>query len=121
MSSRHHELINLGLMDSSIQHVVPDTNGGSSKGAESGSDNDSESSSDGEIPARGRLRGINHDRTGRPAQRRFIMKHAGLWRSMLLSTLGKTLYPYCQHIRILNLRDLKKLLTDRNFGSRISK
>lgn len=112
-------------MDSSIQHVVPDTNGDSSKDADSGSDDDSDHSSDEEIPVhggwRGILRGITHGRAGRPAQKRVVMKHAGLWRSLILSTLDKTFYPYCHYIRTLNFHYLEKLLKDRNFRSKTRK
>ncbi|KAK5118045.1 hypothetical protein LTR62_004091 [Meristemomyces frigidus] len=41
-----------------------------------------------------------------------IMKWSILWRTLLLSALGegKTLYPYCKHLRELDLRDLNELL-----------
>ena len=35
-----------------------------------------------------------------------------LWRNVVLSSLGKTKYPYCRYIRALDLRDLKALLED---------
>lgn len=38
------------------------------------------------------------------------MKWSILWRSIILSALGKTLYPYCRHLRDLDLRDLGNLL-----------
>ena len=37
---------------------------------------------------------------------------ANLWRSVVLSSLGRTAYPYCRYIRALDLRDLKMLLED---------
>ena len=48
-------------------------------------------------------------------EERIVMKWAGLWRTIILSSLGKTLYPYSQYIRTLNLQDLEELLTDSNF------
>ena len=34
-------------------------------------------------------------------------KWVHLWRTIILSSLGKTLYPYSQYLRKLNLRDLE--------------
>ncbi|MCJ1267316.1 hypothetical protein MMC22_007201 [Lobaria immixta] len=48
-------------------------------------------------------------------EERIVMKWAGLWRTIILSSLGKTLYPYSQYIRTLNLQDLEELLTDSKF------
>ncbi|RMY35279.1 hypothetical protein D0865_13953 [Hortaea werneckii] len=39
-----------------------------------------------------------------------VMKWSVLWRTIVLSTLGKTFYPYCRHLRGLDLRDLSWLL-----------
>ncbi|KAI7659577.1 hypothetical protein KC319_g8917, partial [Hortaea werneckii] len=39
-----------------------------------------------------------------------VMKWSILWRTIVLSTLGKTFYPYCRHLRGLDLRDLSWLL-----------
>lgn len=50
-----------------------------------------------------------------------LMKWAGRWRTILLSSLGKTLYPYSQYICGLNLRDLERLLTESIVGDRTSK
>ena len=38
------------------------------------------------------------------------MKWTILWRTIILSALGNTLYPYCRHLRELDLRDLGGLL-----------
>ena len=46
---------------------------------------------------------------------RYVRKWARLWRTIILSSLGKTLYHYSQYIRTLNLRDLERLLTDSKF------
>jgi hypothetical protein len=39
-----------------------------------------------------------------------VMKWSILWRTIILSALGKTLHPYCRHLRELDLRDLDSLL-----------
>lgn len=44
-----------------------------------------------------------------------VSRWAGLWRTMILSSLNKTAYPYCQYIRTLDLRDLRELLEDPEF------
>lgn len=38
------------------------------------------------------------------------------WRTILLSSQGKTLYPYSQYIHVLNLQDLERLLTRSEIG-----
>lgn len=43
--------------------------------------------------------------------RQHCTKRACRWRSILLSGLGETVYPYSQFIRTLDLQDLGKLLT----------
>ena len=43
---------------------------------------------------------------------------ANLWRNVVLSSLGKTMFPYCQYIRALDLNDLEYLLDDSKLGSR---
>lgn len=53
-------------------------------------------------------------------QERIIGKWAGLWRTITLSSLGKTLLPYSRYIRTLNLRDLEQLLQDRKFQDKFS-
>ena len=66
-----------------------------------------------------------HDKNGRTrlaqakrTRKRHVKRWTGLWRTIILSSLGKTLYPYSQYIRTLNLEDLGELLTDRDFGVR---
>ncbi|KAK0925319.1 hypothetical protein LTS16_003968 [Friedmanniomyces endolithicus] len=39
-----------------------------------------------------------------------LMRWSILWRTVTLSALGKTMYPYCRHVRNLDLRDLSDLL-----------
>ena len=41
---------------------------------------------------------------------------AGRWRTIILSSLGKTLYPYTQYIRTLDLRGLENLLSIPGLG-----
>ena len=54
-------------------------------------------------------------------QDRTVQKWATLWRTMILSSLDKTTYPYCRYIRALNLRDLKELLEDWKFRGAVSR
>lgn len=49
------------------------------------------------------------------------MQWAGLWRTIVLSSLDKTLFPYSRYVRRLNLQDLEELLQDRSFRDSISK
>ncbi|KAH8683365.1 hypothetical protein BGZ60DRAFT_368488 [Tricladium varicosporioides] len=42
-------------------------------------------------------------------------KWASLWKSVIESSLGNTLFPYCLYIRALDLRNLKDLLEDQFF------
>jgi hypothetical protein len=37
------------------------------------------------------------------------------WRSIILSALGKTLLPYCQYLRVLDLGDLGELFEENRF------
>lgn len=38
-----------------------------------------------------------------------------LWRTIIMSALGQTSYPYCKHLRMLDLRDLGYLLDEDKF------
>lgn len=67
--------------------------------------------SDEEYPAHKRFLRINH-RANKLSEDQNLSKFVGLWRTIILSSLNKTLYPYSQYIRALNLRDLNLLLTD---------
>lgn len=44
-----------------------------------------------------------------------VAKWARMWRSIILSSLGKTLFPYAQFIRNLRLGDLQELLEEGKF------
>lgn len=53
-----------------------------------------------------------------------VMKWSILWRTIILSALGRTLYPYCRHLRGLDLRDLSFLLDrldEPKFRSKVAK
>ena len=50
-----------------------------------------------------------------------VQKWSIFWRTTILSALGKTMYPYCRHLRMLDLRDLGYLLEDDKFRGKISK
>lgn len=58
---------------------------------------------------------------GNAQQNLIVSKWASLWRVMVLSSLGVTLYPYCRYIRALDLRDLKELFEDLKFRAEFSK
>ena len=49
------------------------------------------------------------------SQERMTMKWASMWRSIILSSLDKTLFPYSKFIRALRLQDLQDLLQDDKF------
>lgn len=83
------------LIESSVQGIAPITNKGSNQ----------------KIPALGELGRIDNAHAMKLSQQQSFMKCAGLWRTIVLSSLGQTLYPYSQYIRTLNLRDLEELLT----------
>lgn len=51
---------------------------------------------------------------------KLTVERAILWRSIILSALGKTVLPYCKHIKELDLDDLEKLLTDDRFRGNIA-
>lgn len=48
----------------------------------------------------------------RPSYEDQQSKWARLWRALILSSLGKTAYPYCYYVRALSLSDLRQLLED---------
>ena len=50
-----------------------------------------------------------------------IARWAKLWRSLLLSSIGKAAYPYCRYIRVLDLNDLGLLLQEPRFRNEYSK
>lgn len=48
---------------------------------------------------------------------RIFNKWVGLWRTIILSSLGRTFYPYSSYMRTLNLRDLEEMFMDFRFGA----
>lgn len=44
-----------------------------------------------------------------------MQKWSILWRTIIMSALGHTIYPYCKHLRMLDLRDLGYLLDEDKF------
>lgn len=52
-------------------------------------------------------------------QQLVIQKWSILWRSIILSSLGKTLFPYCKYIKVLDLRDFNSMLDDDMFRGQI--
>ncbi len=54
-------------------------------------------------------------------QEQIVRKWSRLWRSIILSSLDKTVFPYCRYIRALNFRDLRYLLEDSKFKGDITK
>lgn len=68
-----------------------------------------------EIPAYGNLGKRNHAKR-LAQQERAIMNWVDLWRAVILSSLDKTLYPYCHYIRTLDLSNLERLMSHSKFG-----
>lgn len=54
-------------------------------------------------------------------QERIVRKWSQLWRSIILSSLNKTVFPYCRYIRALNFRDLGYLFEDARFKGKIAR
>ncbi len=61
------------------------------------------------------IEGSKPERYEHAAQEVIVQKWALLWRSILRSSLDKTLFTYCRYIRALDLRDLKYLLDEPRF------
>ena len=59
--------------------------------------------------------GVRSFAAARATQERITMKWASMWRSIILSGLDRTLFPYSHFIRILKLQDLRDLLIDEKF------
>ncbi|KAF2133319.1 hypothetical protein P153DRAFT_381751 [Dothidotthia symphoricarpi CBS 119687] len=50
-----------------------------------------------------------------------IQRWSILWKSIVASSLGATLFPYCRYIRTLDFRDLGYLLDEEQFMSKVAK
>lgn len=62
----------------------------------------------------------NSETTSLATQGLLVQKWSIMWRSIVLSSLNKTLYPYCRYMRVLDLRDLEYLLEDPKFRGHIA-
>ena len=58
---------------------------------------------------------------GAAQQELMVQKWMITWRSIILSVFDKTIFPYYQYLRYLDLRDLRQLLEDPKFRGRIEK
>lgn len=54
-------------------------------------------------------------------QEQIIKKWAGLWRTLILASQGKTVFPYSKYIRTLDLQDLEELFRDPMFRNKLSR
>lgn len=54
-------------------------------------------------------------------QEQIVKKWAGLWRTLILASLGKTMYTYSRYLRTLNLQDLEELFQEPKFRTKISR
>lgn len=54
-------------------------------------------------------------------QELLVQRWSILWRSICLSSMDKTMYPYHQYLRSLDLRDLENMLDDDKFGGKIER
>lgn len=92
----------LWLTPHSIHDVAPVTNGGSDE-----------------------IEVADPGNTSREARRLkqevLFKKWAGLWKTLILSSLDKTFFPYSRYIRTLNLQDLGELLQESKFRDLVSK
>ncbi|KIV99758.1 uncharacterized protein PV09_08564 [Verruconis gallopava] len=53
-------------------------------------------------------------------QERVVQKSSILWRTIIRSALGKTIFPYCKYIKALDLDDFRHLLEDDCFRGKIA-
>lgn len=51
-------------------------------------------------------------------QQDIVSKWAGLWRTMILASLGKTHFPYSRYIRTLDLQNLEELFMEAKFRNK---
>ena len=63
--------------------------------------------------------GSDEDQTKERRDQETVAKWAQLWRTMILASLGKTLFHYSRYIRTLNLQDLEELLRDAKFRDKL--
>ncbi|KAL8634991.1 MAG: hypothetical protein Q9228_007475, partial [Teloschistes exilis] len=75
-------------------------------------------SSDVDVPAQERATTTYRARLRQ--EEAMVIRWAQLWRTIALSAMKKTLFPYTQYIRALNLEDLEELLEDSKFKDKVS-
>lgn len=63
-----------------------------------------------EIPARASYAAM------RQLHEKNLMKSSVRWRTIILSSLGRTIFPYSHYIRTFDLGKLQQLLSDFEFG-----
>lgn len=100
------------LIDSSVQEVVIKYPTYFSDEEDTSSDSDHPTSSHARLGISSRKK---YRRTKKMSRELVCRKSAGLWRTIILSSLNKTLYPYSRYIRVLNLRGLDRLFTHEDF------
>jgi len=76
-------------------------------------------SEDMDIPTQGKAKGT-YD-ANLKGQERATMKWANMWRSIMLSSLGLTLFPYAHYIRTLAFGDLQEMFEDSKFNAKMSR
>lgn len=105
VESRHHE-----LMESSMHNVASDFYGSSDEETRTHHDR-LVSMTSGTMLAqeKWKSRKMGLKNSG------YVKKRALFWRTIIFSALGKTLYPYSQYIRTLDLQRLAELLKDPQF------
>jgi hypothetical protein len=69
------------------------------------------------------VRGGGDDLYGLPLATKLlsIQRWSILWRSIIASALGATLFPYCRYIKNLDFRDLGNLLDEDQFRNKVYK
>lgn len=74
-----------------------------------------------QAPVKGGGEGLQREYLPLAEQELTVQRWSILWRTIVLSASGKTIYPYCKHLRFLDLRDLGELLEDDKFRGKIAK
>ncbi|KAF1932642.1 uncharacterized protein M421DRAFT_399080 [Didymella exigua CBS 183.55] len=67
------------------------------------------------------IRGGGDDALGTPLAQRLLVtqRWSILWKSIIASSLGTTMFPYCRYIKTLDFRDLGNLFGDEQFRSEV--
>ena len=59
-----------------------------------------------------------NEKTPVKSREKIFEKRASMWRTIILSSIGKTLFPYSKYIRTLRVQDLEDLLDPQDPGFR---